>query len=58
MVSFVNITDLSSFQVYVFAYNEVGNTAVSAQLQVDVEYDCDWDLITFNYDSKFSRVKD
>ena len=27
-------------------------------LKVDVEYDCDWDLVTFNYDSKFSRVKD
>ena len=24
----------------------------------ECEYDCDWDLITFNYNSKFSRVKD
>ena len=41
-----------------FAYNEVGNTAVSAALKIDVEYDCDWDMITFDYDHNFSRVRD
>jgi hypothetical protein len=58
MVSYVNITDLSSFQVYVFVQSEAGFKAVSAVLKVNVEYDCDWDNITFNYDSLFLSVID